>query len=167
MTALNPGRRIEAQLTDALRLRRDMCAAEARERALKLIGEVRIADPERVLRAFPHQSSGGMRQRVLIAAAFALEPKIIVADEPTTALDVTVQKQILRLIRRLQEAHKTAVLFVTHDLGWSRRSATGSRSCSQAPSRRALPQRSSPRPSTLIRARSSPPGRATTGRTRG
>src|SRR6202051_584264 len=117
MTALNPGRRIEAQLTDGLRLRRGMTAPAAHTRALELLAEVRIADPERVLRSYPHQLSGGMRQRVLIAAAFALEPKIIVADEPTTALDVTVQKQILRLIRAMQTAHGTAVLFVTHDLG--------------------------------------------------
>jgi peptide/nickel transport system ATP-binding protein len=117
MTALNPGRRIEAQLTDGLRLRRGMNAGEAHKRALELLAEVHIQDPERVLRSYPHQLSGGMRQRVLIAAAFALEPKIIVADEPTTALDVTVQKQILRLIRQMQEAHRTAVIFVTHDLG--------------------------------------------------
>ncbi len=117
MTALNPGRRIEAQLTDGLRLRRGMTAVAAHTRALELLVEVRIRDPERVLRSYPHQLSGGMRQRVLIAAAFALEPKIIVADEPTTALDVTVQKQILRLIRQMQEAHGTAVIFVTHDLG--------------------------------------------------
>jgi peptide/nickel transport system ATP-binding protein len=117
MTALNPGRRIESQLTDGLRLRRGMNGRQARDRALALLQEVRIADPERLLRAYPHQLSGGMRQRVLIAAAFALEPKIIVADEPTTALDVTVQKQILRLIRRMQTSHGTAVIFVTHDLG--------------------------------------------------
>jgi peptide/nickel transport system ATP-binding protein len=117
MTALNPGRRIEAQLTDGLRLRRGMSAREAHKRALELLAEVHIRDPERVLRAYPHQLSGGMRQRVLIASAFALEPKIIVADEPTTALDVTVQKQILRLMRQMQEAHGTAVIFVTHDLG--------------------------------------------------
>jgi peptide/nickel transport system ATP-binding protein len=98
-------------------MRRDLSWREARERALKLLAEVHITDPERVMRAYPHELSGGMRQRVLIAAAFALEPKMIVADEPTTALDVTVQKQILRLIRRLQEAHNTAVIFVTHDLG--------------------------------------------------
>jgi peptide/nickel transport system ATP-binding protein len=117
MTALNPGRRIEAQLTDGLRLRRGVSARDAHERALELLGEVRIAEPHRVLRSYPHELSGGMRQRVLIAAAFALEPKVIVADEPTTALDVTVQKQILRLIRHMQRAHRTAVMFVTHDLG--------------------------------------------------
>ncbi|WP_112802342.1 ABC transporter ATP-binding protein [Rhizobium sp. SYY.PMSO] len=116
-TALNPGRRIEAQLTDGLRLKRGMSSRDARQRALKLLEEVHIRDPERVLRAYPHELSGGMRQRILIAAAFALEPKLVVADEPTTALDVTVQKQILRLIRGLQEAHGTAVVFVTHDLG--------------------------------------------------
>ncbi len=116
-TALNPGRRIEAQLTDGLRLKRGMSSGDARRRALKLLEEVHIRDPERVLRAYPHELSGGMRQRILIAAAFALEPKLVVADEPTTALDVTVQKQILRLIRGLQEAHGTAVIFVTHDLG--------------------------------------------------
>ena len=116
-TALNPGRRIEAQLTDGLRLKRGVSSSDAHRRALKLLEEVHIRDPERVLRAYPHELSGGMRQRILIAAAFALEPKLVVADEPTTALDVTVQKQILRLIRGLQEAHGTAVIFVTHDLG--------------------------------------------------
>ena len=117
MTALNPGRRIEGQLTDGLRLWRDMDARAARAVALKLLADVHIREPERVLRSFPHELSGGMRQRVLIAAAFALEPALIVADEPTTALDVPVQKQILRLIRSLQSAHGTAVIFVTHDLG--------------------------------------------------
>lgn len=116
-TALNPGRRIEAQLTDGLRLRRGMDAKAARQRALSLLAEVHIRDPERVLRAYPHELSGGMRQRIMIASAFSLEPKLVVADEPTTALDVTVQKQILRLIRGMQEAHGTAVIFVTHDLG--------------------------------------------------
>jgi peptide/nickel transport system ATP-binding protein len=116
-TALNPGRRIEAQLTDGLRMKRGLSGKEARLRALALMEEVHIRDPERVMRCYPHELSGGMRQRVLIAAAFALEPKLVVADEPTTALDVTVQKQILRLIRGLQEAHGTGVIFVTHDLG--------------------------------------------------
>ena len=117
MTALNPGRRIEAQLTDGLRLIRGAGASAARARARQLLDEVQIRDPERVLRAYPHELSGGMRQRVLIAAAFALEPDLIIADEPTTALDVTVQKQILRLLRAMQAAHGTAVVFVTHDLG--------------------------------------------------
>ncbi len=116
-TALNPGRRIEAQLTDGLRLKRGLSARAARDRALTLLEEVHIRDPERVLRAYPHELSGGMRQRVLIASAFALEPKLVIADEPTTALDVTVQKQILRLIRGMQRAHGTGVIFVTHDLG--------------------------------------------------
>jgi peptide/nickel transport system ATP-binding protein len=116
-TALNPGRRIEAQLTDGLRMRRGLSRQAAHTRALKLLEEVHIREPERVLRSYPHELSGGMRQRVLIAAAFALEPKLVVADEPTTALDVTVQKQILRLIRGMQKAHGTGVIFVTHDLG--------------------------------------------------
>jgi peptide/nickel transport system ATP-binding protein len=117
MTALNPGRRVEGQLTDGLRLTRRLDAGSARQIALRLLAEVHIRDPERVMQSFPHELSGGMRQRVLIAAAFALEPTLIIADEPTTALDVTVQKQILRLIRNLQRAHGTAVIFVTHDLG--------------------------------------------------
>jgi peptide/nickel transport system ATP-binding protein len=116
-TALNPARRIDAQMTDGLRLKRNLLASEARRRARALLEEVQIRDPDRVLHSYPHQLSGGMRQRVLIAAAFGLEPKLVIADEPTTALDVTVQKQILRLIRSLQERHGTSVLFVSHDLG--------------------------------------------------
>ena len=116
-TALNPSRRIDAQMTDGLRLKRGLSAKAARLRARALLEEVQIRDPDRVLESYPHQLSGGMRQRVLIAAAFGLEPKLVIADEPTTALDVTVQKQILRLIRSLQERHGTSVLFVSHDLG--------------------------------------------------
>jgi peptide/nickel transport system ATP-binding protein len=116
-TALNPGRRIGAQLADGLRLKRGFSAKAAEARALQLLADVQIRDPDRVMASFPHQLSGGMRQRVLIAAAFAVEPELVVADEPTTALDVTVQKEILRLIRHMQEAHGTGVLFVTHDLG--------------------------------------------------
>jgi peptide/nickel transport system ATP-binding protein len=116
-TALNPSRRIDAQMTDGLRLKRGLSAKEARNRSAALLEEVQIRDPDRVLASYPHQLSGGMRQRVLIAAAFGLEPKLVIADEPTTALDVTVQKQILRLIRSLQERHGTSVLFVSHDLG--------------------------------------------------
>jgi peptide/nickel transport system ATP-binding protein len=117
LTALNPSRRIGAQLTDGLRLWHGASPKEAEERALELLTDVQMREPARVMRAYPHELSGGMRQRVLIAAAFALDPKLVIADEPTTALDVTVQKQILRLIRSMQERHGTGVIFVTHNLG--------------------------------------------------
>ena len=117
MTALNPVRPVGRQIIDVLRLRQGMDRRGAEGRALDLLDEVHIRAPATVLRQYPHELSGGMRQRVLIAIAFAGEPKLVIADEPTTALDVTVQRQILRLIRGLQEAHGTAVLFVTHDLG--------------------------------------------------
>jgi peptide/nickel transport system ATP-binding protein len=117
LSALNPSRRIAAQMTDVMRLRLGLSPAEAHARALAMLHEVKIREPEHVLRRYPHELSGGMRQRVLIATAFACEPRLIVADEPTTALDVTVQKQILRLIRELQRKHGTALLFITHDLG--------------------------------------------------
>ncbi|BCM16982.1 ABC transporter ATP-binding protein [Mesorhizobium sp. J8] len=117
LTALNPSRRIGAQLTDRLVRILGWNGEKADKRIRQLLDEVQIRDPERVLKSYPHELSGGMRQRVLIAAAFAAEPRLIVADEPTTALDVTVQKQILRLIAQLQRDHGTAILFVTHDLG--------------------------------------------------
>jgi peptide/nickel transport system ATP-binding protein len=117
LTALNPSRRIGPQITDRLVDILGWARARADARARDLLAEVQIADPDRVLRSYPHELSGGMRQRVLIASAFAAEPKLIVADEPTTALDVTVQKQILRLIGDMQARHGTALLFVTHDLG--------------------------------------------------
>ena len=117
LTALNPSRRIGPQITNRLVDILGGSRAEAEARARALLGEVQIPDPERVMRAYPHELSGGMRQRILIASAFAAEPKLIVADEPTTALDVTVQKQILKLIADLQARHGTALLFVTHDLG--------------------------------------------------
>ncbi len=117
LSALNPTRRIEHQMTDVMRARLGLSSAAARGRALALLDEVRIREPESVLRRYPHEISGGQRQRVLIAIAFACEPRLIIADEPTTALDVTVQKQILRLIHELRQRHGTAILFVTHDLG--------------------------------------------------
>ncbi|WP_217575002.1 ABC transporter ATP-binding protein [Mesorhizobium sp. GbtcB19] len=117
LTALNPSRRIGAQMTDRLVRILGWSGERADTRIRQLLDEVQIRDPERVLKSYPHELSGGMRQRVLIAAAFAAEPRLIVADEPTTALDVTVQKQILRLIAQLQRDHGTAILFVTHDLG--------------------------------------------------
>ena len=117
LTALNPSRRVGPQMTDRLVRILGWSGERANKRIRQLLDEVQIRDPERVLKSYPHELSGGMRQRVLIAAAFAAEPRLIVADEPTTALDVTVQKQILRLIAQLQRDHGTAILFVTHDLG--------------------------------------------------
>ncbi|QKD00140.1 ABC transporter ATP-binding protein [Mesorhizobium loti] len=117
LTALNPSRRIGPQMTDRLVRILGWSSDKADQRVRQLLDEVQIRDPDRVLKSYPHELSGGMRQRVLIAAAFAAEPRLIVADEPTTALDVTVQKQILRLIAALQREHGTAILFVTHDLG--------------------------------------------------
>jgi peptide/nickel transport system ATP-binding protein len=117
MTALNPSKRIEGQITERLVRIIGMSKVEARKHALDLLDEVHLREPERVMRSYPHELSGGMRQRILIAAAFAGRPRLIVADEPTTALDVTVQKQILRLIADMQQRHGTGLLFVTHNLG--------------------------------------------------
>jgi peptide/nickel transport system ATP-binding protein len=117
LTALNPSRRVGPQITRRLVDILGWRKADAEARALELLEEVYIPDPARVMRSYPHELSGGMRQRILIASAFAAAPRLIVADEPTTALDVTVQKQILRLIAEMQNRHGTALLFVTHDLG--------------------------------------------------
>jgi peptide/nickel transport system ATP-binding protein len=117
MTALNPVQTIGSQLAAVLRLQLGLRGSAARRRSLALLEQVKLHDPERVLRQFPHELSGGMRQRVLIAMAFSAEPPLVVADEPTTALDVTVQRDILRLIAELQRSAGTALLFVTHDLG--------------------------------------------------
>ncbi len=117
LTALNPSRRIGPQITNRLVDILHWTRKDAEKRARDLLAEVQIPDTERVMRSYPHELSGGMRQRILIASAFAAEPKLIVADEPTTALDVTVQKQILKLIAEMQARHGTALLFVTHDLG--------------------------------------------------
>lgn len=117
MTALNPVERIEPQITDVLQMHLGLDKRGARARALQLLDEVHLPSPDRVLRQYPHELSGGMRQRVLIAIAFACRPQLVIADEPTTALDVTVQKQILRLIRELQRHSNTAILFISHDMG--------------------------------------------------
>ena len=117
LTALNPSKRIGPQITCRLVDILGWNKIEAEARALELLDEVHIPDPQRVMNSYPHELSGGMRQRILIASAFAAEPKLIIADEPTTALDVTVQKQILKLIAEMQAFHDTALLFVTHDLG--------------------------------------------------
>lgn len=117
LTALNPSKRIGPQITKRLVDILGWSRSNAQTRARELLEEVQIPDIPRVLRSYPHELSGGMRQRILIASAFAAEPKLIIADEPTTALDVTVQKQILKLIAQMQRRHGTALLFVTHDLG--------------------------------------------------
>ncbi|MEO0679111.1 MAG: ABC transporter ATP-binding protein [Pseudomonadota bacterium] len=116
MTALNPVLTIERQMTEGLREHKDLSAEEARERALELLRQVRIPEPERRLSQFPHELSGGMRQRVMIAIAMACEPRILIADEPTTALDVTVQAEILALIDRLKRETGASVVFITHDM---------------------------------------------------
>jgi peptide/nickel transport system ATP-binding protein len=117
MSALNPVRRIETQMVEVIRLHLGLGRAPARAKALDMLAAVHMREPGRVLRHYPHELSGGMRQRVLIAIAFACRPQLIIADEPTTALDVTVQRQILRLIKELQSTSGTALLFITHDLG--------------------------------------------------
>jgi peptide/nickel transport system ATP-binding protein len=117
MTSLNPVRRVGTQLTAILRHHFGFAKSAAVSRATELLVEVAIRDPERVLTLYPHEISGGMRQRVLIAMAFACDPALVIADEPTTALDVTVQRQVLQLVERLRLRHGAAVLFITHDLG--------------------------------------------------
>jgi peptide/nickel transport system ATP-binding protein len=116
MSALNPTMRIGRQITQVLRRHERMDAAAAARRALQLLTEMHVADPARVVRSYPFELSGGMRQRVLIAMAFACNPRLLIADEPTTALDVTVQAQVLSLIRERAYARGTAVLFISHDL---------------------------------------------------
>ena len=116
MTSLNPVFSIERQLTDGLRLHTNLSASETREKAIELLKEVRIPDPEKRLRQYPHELSGGMRQRVVIAIAMACRPRLLIADEPTTALDVTIQAEILSLINRLKRETGMAVLFITHDM---------------------------------------------------
>lgn len=119
MTALNPTRRVGAIIADGVRSADHWTTpqAVARKRAVELMREVGIPDPAGRARAYPHELSGGLRQRVMIALALATEPRLLICDEPTTALDVTVQGQILRLLDRLRSDHGLAMLFVTHDLG--------------------------------------------------
>ena len=117
MTALNPLMTIGRQIDEVLRTHTDLSASARRDRILALLRDVHLPEPESLIQAYPHQLSGGQRQRAMIAMALILEPKILIADEPTTALDVTTQAQILQLIRELQALHGTAVLFITHDFG--------------------------------------------------
>jgi peptide/nickel transport system ATP-binding protein len=117
MTALNPLRTIGDQIGEMFSIHTDLPKAAVRDRAMALLEDVRIPDPKMTARAYPHELSGGQRQRAMIAMALALDPKVLIADEPTTALDVTTQAQILALIRDLQKRKNTAVLFITHDFG--------------------------------------------------
>ena len=117
MTSLNPVYRVGDQITEAIHQHRDMSRREARERALELLERVRISDPARRVDSFPHQMSGGQRQRVMIAIALACDPILLIADEPTTALDVTVQKDVLDLMRDLQKRTGMAIVMISHDLG--------------------------------------------------
>ena len=117
MTALNPVEKVGAQIEEVLRLHTRLGKTERRDKVLAMLESVHLPDVGRIYDAYPHQLSGGQRQRIVIAMALILGPKLLIADEPTTALDVTTQKQILLLIRELQEKHNTAVLFITHDFG--------------------------------------------------
>ena len=117
MTSLNPVFSVERQLSEPFMIHQGMNKKQAKEKALEMLYAVQIPNPEAVLRQYPHQLSGGMRQRVMIAMALACRPKILIADEPTTALDVTIQAQILRLMNNLQKENGTSIIFITHDLG--------------------------------------------------
>jgi peptide/nickel transport system ATP-binding protein len=117
LSSLHPFYRIGDQLVEAVRAHRDVSKAQARDRAIEMLGLVGIPEPRRRVDAYPHEFSGGMRQRVMIAMALINEPKLLIADEPTTALDVTVQAQILELIERLRRELDTAIVMITHDLG--------------------------------------------------
>ena len=117
MTSLNPVFTIEKQIGEVFRNHQGMSKKQAYEAAAKMLGEVKIPNPERVARQYPFQLSGGMRQRVMIAMALSCRPKLLIADEPTTALDVTIQAQILKLMNEMKEKLGTSILFITHDLG--------------------------------------------------
>jgi oligopeptide transport system ATP-binding protein len=117
MTSLNPVLTVEEQMVETIQAHRKQAKADARARAVELLGMVGIPQPEKRLKAYPHQFSGGMRQRVMIAMALALEPKLMIADEPTTALDVTIQAQVLELISRLTQESGASLVLITHDLG--------------------------------------------------
>ncbi len=117
MTSLNPVFSVDRQLSEPFMIHQGMNKKEAHEHALQMLYDVQIPNPEVVIKQYPHQLSGGMRQRVMIAMALACKPKILIADEPTTALDVTIQAQILKLMNDLKASTGTAIIFITHDLG--------------------------------------------------
>ena len=117
MTSLNPVFTVERQVSEPFILHQNMSKKEAAEKVVEMLADVKIPNPHIVAKQYPHQLSGGMRQRVMIAMALACKPKLLIADEPTTALDVTIQAQILKLMNNLKDEHGTSVMFITHDLG--------------------------------------------------
>ncbi len=117
MTSLNPIFTVQKQVSEPFIIHQGMSKKEAAEKVIEMLRDVKIPNPETVAKQYPHQLSGGMRQRVMIAMALACQPKLLIADEPTTALDVTIQAQILKLMNELKEEHGTSILFITHDLG--------------------------------------------------
>ena len=117
MSSLNPSMRIDKQMIEGIRFHTPLTKAEARKKAADILSQVGIPDPQRVLKNYPHQLSGGMSQRVMIAMAMSCEPDLLIADEPTTALDVTIQAQILELMKKIQQDKGMSILLITHDLG--------------------------------------------------
>ncbi|NLX60950.1 MAG: ABC transporter ATP-binding protein [Tissierellia bacterium] len=117
MTALNPLRTIGSQVEEAIVLHQGLRGREARKEAIRILEDVGIKDADKLYKRYPHEFSGGMRQRVVIAIALACKPQILICDEPTTALDVTIQAQILKLLNRLQEEYNLTILYISHDLG--------------------------------------------------
>lgn len=116
MTSLNPVKRIGWQVEESLRLHTNMTGQERYEKVIEVLRKVELEEPEKIYRQYPHELSGGMRQRVMIAAAMICNPQILIADEPTTALDVTIQAQIVQLLKRINQEKKTSILFISHDL---------------------------------------------------
>ncbi|MBR1692433.1 MAG: ABC transporter ATP-binding protein, partial [Lachnospiraceae bacterium] len=121
MTSLNPLMKIGRQVEERLRLHTALTKEQRREKVLAMLRDVELRDPEALCEKYPHELSGGMRQRVMIASAMIMTPKILIADEPTTALDVTVQEQIIELLRRLCRKNRTSILFISHDLSLVRK----------------------------------------------
>ena len=165
LSSLHPFYKVGAQIVEAIRAHRDVSKAQACDRAVEMLGLVGIPEPRRRAESYPHEFSGGMRQRAMIAMALANDPKLLIADEPTTALDVTVQAQILELIERLQGEFDTAVVVITHDLGVVAEMADEiAVMYAGRIVERAHTTRSSPRPSTRTRGGCSSRSRAWTRR---